>query len=198
MTVDSDILNSNLRDITFPTSGNSKDNSLLSRCSTALSHTMRSAGKMEDRKTLLEKSPESRQSINTRKLKQVIDYVDFKCHPECSIARDEAVQGSDIDGGLVVLSERVGVDRELEFVQELRNQGFEASHKTEVEAAQNQVEAAKSRISAASKEFRELKDKEVSTHSSEIRFYTKTELEAMEFEPLDNLVIIYVAGHSIQ
>jgi hypothetical protein len=91
--------------------------------------------KLEDRKALLEAHPELRRRINFEPLRQIIDIVSFKCVHRSSIARDQAIEGSDIDGGLVVLREPVGQEAEMAFIEELRAQGFDVYHPSEAAAA---------------------------------------------------------------
>lgn len=89
-----------------------------------LSGTMRDPEKMAKRASLLVEHPELRRRIDTTLLKDVVNYEVFKCHPDCSVARDQAVDGSDIDGGIVVTKEPVPPELQQEFVDRLRLMGF--------------------------------------------------------------------------
>ena len=50
----------------------------------------------------LAQNPDVRIQIGTSLLKAVVNYDVFKCHPGCSVGRDESIEGSDIDGRIVV------------------------------------------------------------------------------------------------
>jgi hypothetical protein len=91
--------------------------------------------KIPGRTRLLEEHPELRLRVNLAPLRDIIDFVMFKCVRGSSIARDQAIHGSDIDGGLVVLREPTERDVEMAFIDELRTQGFDVYHPSEAEAA---------------------------------------------------------------
>ncbi len=88
--------------------------------------------KQAERKRFLDENPHLRIRIATEPLKQIIKYESFKCSPVSSIARDQAVFGSDIDGGIVVAEQPIPTTQQITFLDELRRQGFDAYHKTEV------------------------------------------------------------------
>lgn len=176
-----------------------RQTSLYERCFKILKNTLQSRQDMKDRESFLREHPEARRRINTHKLKQIIDYQDFKCHPQCSIARGEAVAGSDIDGGLVVLKDEVPTEQQLAFVEELRKQGFSAFHPSEVQAREQQLDEARVRgLESRSEEFGELIRKSAEAENAKIKFYTTAQLEEMKNQPLDHPTIIYVAGYSIE
>lgn len=87
--------------------------------------------KNAERRALLKEHPELRIRVNTKKLREIIDFADFRCDINCSVARDEAITGSDIDNGTVYTSRPTIKEQEIIFVQELRNQGFTAYHPQE-------------------------------------------------------------------
>lgn len=84
-----------------------------------------SADKRAERERLLDGHPELRIRIDTAGLRKIIDYVSFRCARNCSVAYDTAIRGSDIDGGVVVTQQPEPTPKRLEFIAELRRQGFE-------------------------------------------------------------------------
>lgn len=76
------------------------------------------------RRAQLKANPELKLRLNLQGLRKIIDFQDFLCHPRCSIARDEAIEGSDIDSGMIITVCEVDEIKQLEFVKELRRQGF--------------------------------------------------------------------------
>lgn len=172
--------------------------SLYERCFDILYNTLRDRQKMANRKKFIDEHPEARVSIDTDKLKAIIDYQDFKCHPQCSIARDEAIAGSDIDGALVVLRNEVSIEQQLAFVEELRRQGFNAFHPLEVQKREQQVNQAVANGLKRPALLRELVRKSCEAESAEISFYTIAQFEEMKNQPLINPTLYYVAGKSIK
>jgi predicted nucleotidyltransferase len=155
---------------------------------------LQSDQKVIERRKLLAAHPELRRSIDTGKLKEVIDYVEFKCHPKSSVARGEAIEGSDIDVGVVVLRDRVLEQQELAFVEELRKQGFTAYHQKEYEDLEKQyrnTEVLEERLKLIpEKTIREL---------DRIHFYTEDELKELTKKPIGiPVVMVYLAGTSIK
>jgi hypothetical protein len=177
--------------------GNMKK-TLYQRCYDILSNTIRNQRKTDQRAQLLKEHPEKRMRIKTNSLRQIIDYKDFKCHPQCSIARDQAIQGSDIDGALVILKNEVPEEKQIEFIAELRKQGFSVFHHSEVQKREQEVNEAKAKGVYSGQEFESLIRKSVEASNGEIRFYTINQLEEMKSQCLSNPVIIYVGGVSIQ
>lgn len=177
-----------------------KSYQLFKTCFSKLSSTVRSNEKMDERLNLLREHPEARIRIDTNKLKQIIDYKDFKCHPQCSIARDEAIKGSDVDAALVVLKNEVPVNKQISFVEELRNQGFRASHHLEIQQYLDEIDKAKIRgLKPWDKEFSDLIAKQTDAENCEIKFVTVTELERMKKDmEMVKPLMIYVAGYSIK
>lgn len=172
--------------------------SLYERCFDILHNTHRDRQKITDRKKFLLEHPEARRNIDTGKLRQIIDYQDFRCHPQCSVARNEAITGSDIDGGLVVLKNEVSIEQQLAFVEELRRQGFSAFHPLEVQEREQQVNQAVANGLKGPALLRELVRKSCEAESVEISFYTTAQLEEMKNQPLINPTLFYVAGKSIK
>jgi hypothetical protein len=91
--------------------------------------------KQATRKILLAEQPELRLRLNTLPLRKIIEYSHFKCSPFSSVARDEGIRGSDIDGAVVVSQSRATLHQQLAFVRAIRDQGFEAYHEQEVSKA---------------------------------------------------------------
>jgi hypothetical protein len=96
--------------------------------------------KDRSRRQFLIENPAQRLQVDTSRLLSIIDFVAFKCHRNSSIARNVAIRGSDIDAGLVVLREEIPVEKELAFIGELRGQGFDVYHPTEVATLRRQIE----------------------------------------------------------
>jgi hypothetical protein len=98
-----------------------------------LRQTMRDQEKMALRTEYLEQNPDKRIRIDTSLLKDVVKYDIFKCHPDCSVGRDESIVGSDIDGGIVVTKEPVSPEAQQEFVDRLRLMGFSCYSQAELD-----------------------------------------------------------------
>jgi hypothetical protein len=150
----------------------------VSRASLILSNTPRNRHKMAAREVSLLAYPEKRININTARLHQIIDYTNFFVHPQCSIARNAAVRGSDIDRGLVVTKESVSTGKQQEFVNELRSQGFSCNTQAELE---------KSNVSSL--------DKRIKLQLEVITFKTIDEIK--HEENLESWMITYIGGKDI-
>lgn len=150
-------------------------------------------GKLEERKKLLSQNSELRIRPDTVKLRSIINYLDFKCHPGCSIGRDEAIKGSDIDGGIVITQDPVSQKEQLDFISELRRQGFDVYHQSDYEETKLQVKQTPHN-SMLIIELERRKNNKVS-------FYTKEYLERLarnsDAESMSELVMLYLAGKSI-
>eukprot|EP01047_Picozoa_sp_COSAG01_P000052 COSAG01_NODE_1_length_100484_cov_170.446142_52_plen_170_part_00 len=96
----------------------------------AFGDSIRDRRKMYERRQILKANPELRKNIDIGSLNLSVSF-NFYCHPDCSIARNTAIQGSDIDGGVVVLHKPCSEADQLKFVEELRRQGFDVFHKCE-------------------------------------------------------------------
>ena len=92
--------------------------------------------KIEERRKLLKEHPELRIRIDTKLIKQIVNFIEFKCVSDSSIVRNLAIKGSDIDGGLVVSSEILPIEKRLAFVSSLRDQDFSAYDISEYETAE--------------------------------------------------------------
>lgn len=148
-----------------------------------------------EREKLLNENPELRIRIDTSQLRPIIDYIAFKCHPRSSIARDMAIKDSDIDSGLVILREEASMEQQLAFIEELRRQGFKASHPSEAEELRRQVDEAPKTISLETQAA--LISKAVGAEDEQIRFIPESILKAGS--PMqDKMHLIYHAGHEIQ
>lgn len=132
--------------------------------------------KEKERKMLLDKYPDLRRRVQTEKLKEIVDYEYFKCVWGSSVAKDLAIEGSDIDGGVVVTDREVSEEERLAFVLELRNQGFSAYDITEAREAKRAVDqAVKNEIEQF--DLYELFSKKVNTDLGVIHFYTQGEID---------------------
>lgn len=102
--------------------------------------------KKENRRRALGENPLLHRFVNTARLREIIDYEVFNCSPYSSVALNEAVEGSDIDGGVVVSSLPSTVDHQMLFIAELRTQGFGVAHRSEVEELEKQLAELEERI----------------------------------------------------
>jgi len=150
--------------------------------------------KIEARRALLAEKPELRLRVQLPLLRNIVDFADFKCAKGSSVARDEAIRGSDIDGGIVVLHEAIETEVELSFVNALREQGFTVYHPVETEAATAAYNDAILRA-AGQTEIDTLLHASVQAEVSRIRFYTADELHAAN--PRINPGLTYRHGFSI-
>jgi hypothetical protein len=183
------------------------DSELLQRAKTIVDSTAPTGStlaKQEERKTLLAQRPDLKLRIDAAPLRQIINFVDFKCSPYSSIARDEAIVGSDIDGGVVVSKDQTTPDQELSFVKALRAQGFEAYHEIEVAEAEQRVdeelEAEQHKLfSDVSKPLRDLMRKASLMDMSKIVFYSEEALRGIIASGnLEMPIPIYLAGFRIK
>jgi hypothetical protein len=164
---------------------------------TKLSQTIRDEVKIALRSQELALHPERRIAIDVDPLKAIIDYDEFLCHPDCSIARNEAVNGSDIDIGLVVLDKVAPAADQLRFINALRSQGFSVYHEIEVEAGgdvlsrlvSNGAGVLSPEVTEAGKELTKRKDQIIS-------FETRDMLES-EISPDSQESWVYLAGYKI-
>lgn len=163
--------------------------------------------KVTEREKLLAEHPELRISIDTQPLRKIVDYQAFKCARGCSIPNDLAINGSDIDGGLVITQKQTELKQRIAFVDELRRQGFSAYDESEYERAVKEEEEF-----AAQKKgnYSDLKDRETLHRLIEnktqalmamIRFYTVDQIE--EFIktrnfPNPSVWGVYFAGYYIK
>lgn len=92
-------------------------------------------GKIAKRQKLLKKHPEMRIDVDAAQLRSIVDYDYFYCSPFSSVARGQAIKGSDIDGGLVITSAEAPFQAQMQFIETLRSQGFDVYHESEVQAA---------------------------------------------------------------
>jgi hypothetical protein len=97
--------------------------------------------KNEQRVALLKQHPERRRRVDLDACRAVVDFIDFRVSPTCSIARDQPVKGSDLDGGVVVVNKAVPTSQQQAFVAELREQGFTACTKSEYDRLKQKYEA---------------------------------------------------------
>ena len=89
-----------------------------------LRKTIRNQEKMVVLRESLAQNPDVRIRIGTSFLKAVVNYDVFKCYPDCSVGRDESIEGSDIDGRIVVTKEPISSEAQQEFVYRLRLMDF--------------------------------------------------------------------------
>lgn len=127
------------------------------------------------RKKLLQQKPSLINKIITNKLKIIINYLEFKCGKNSSVARNEAIKGSDIDGGLVICKKPINAVKRLLFVKELRRQGFEAYCVDEYEKALIKVK--KIELSQNENLYHKLLKHIDHVRSNMVRFYTEKEVK---------------------
>lgn len=139
------------------------------RCSEILANTLRDAEKMKLRIKHLSEHPEERINIDTAKLRKIIDYEIFLCHPHCSIAENRAIKGSDVDRGLVISKEVVSEEDMKRFIEELRDQGFNVTMNS---------------------------GEDLGT-SKDITFLTMAQIEELKKKPLNYHIVTYYGGYRI-
>lgn len=150
--------------------------------------------KVAERRTLLLERPELRLQVNTDPLRSIIDYSAFKCNPRCSIARNDAIEGSDVDGGLVVLREETPIESQLAFIEELRTQGFDVYHPTEEEALRKQLAEAYGTVPRAN--ILDLSHRAYIAESNQIRFIPESVLVS-QGSTLGSAYEVYIKGFDI-
>lgn len=93
-------------------------------------NTIRNFQKMEDRLQLLNKSPELRLSLNLHNINRIIgknNKFEFLCHPDCSVARNQAIKGSDIDCAMIVTDFDLTLEQKNAIIVDLQQQGFDVA-----------------------------------------------------------------------
>lgn len=138
--------------------------------------------------------PEERRTIDTVPLREVVVYRRFVCHPSSSIARGEAIEGSDVDFGLVITDNPVTLDQQATFVAELKKQGFVAHTERELEDTKAAM-AVDGMVSLdAKRAYIEMSD-------AVVRFRTRSEMEARVADQpdplLDPLSCLYLGSAQI-
>jgi hypothetical protein len=139
--------------------------------------------KIEERRKLLKEHPELRIRIDTKLIKQIVNFIEFKCVSDSSIVRNLAIKGSDIDGGLVVSSEILPIEKRLAFVSSLRDQDFSAYDISEYETAERELNdfTEKHHGEYKSKEdletLHQLVGSKVQAECALIRFFSADEIE---------------------
>lgn len=73
---------------------------------------------------IFEANPSARLQVDTARLREIVDFEEIKVARNSSIAKGNAMQGSDLDDGLVITTDVVSEKTQERFVQELKNQGF--------------------------------------------------------------------------
>ena len=101
-------------------------------CEGIMSASVRDYAKMKARVELLAAHPGRKATIDTCALKGIAGFDEFLCHSECSVARGEAVAGSDIDMALIVSRSPIGLNQQVALARELRSQGFVGYHSSEL------------------------------------------------------------------
>jgi hypothetical protein len=153
---------------------------------------------MAERTRQLSDHPEKRIRIGVQQLRSIIDYDNFLCHPDCSVARDEAVVDSDIDGGLVVLEEPVSTVDEVRFVGVLRQQGFRAYHQIEIDVAREEEKAALADPGATVSQIMAGLGALTEMSSARVSFRTRADIEeSLDRGVLDSDAYVYLAGTPI-
>lgn len=122
--------------------------------------------KIYERKALLAAHPELRLQLDFAPIIDLVPNFRLQCAPYSSVARGEAIPGSDIDGGVFITPTPLSVEEQLRVVQAIRNQGFSVCHPHEV------VTLGHSRFDAISfrtnSELEEILSNEGLTHDTEI------------------------------
>jgi hypothetical protein len=172
----------------------SVDLAVYERCARNLSGTTRSLAKMATREAFLQENPQARIRPNTTRLQAVVPYTAFRCHPDCSVARHTAIEGSDIDGGIVVTTEPMTPQQQLAFVEELRAQGFTAT--TQQEADETKAKTESGDYIAGSVESSEAIKQKVRADLSKIRFMSHEEAERNIAETPWNVEVL-IAGAEV-
>ena len=152
--------------------------------------------KIPGRQALLAAHPELRRRVRLEPLREIIDFVDFRCARRCSIARDEAIPGSDIDAGLVITREPTTFEQQLAFLAELRLQGFTVSHPQEVADAEA-VRDTTSVLGPGGRnyEWDVLNHRHTELFFSCIDFWTKADMQTPDHTR--ELILTYNANYSI-
>ncbi len=150
--------------------------------------------KIEERRALLAAHPELRLRVDPDPLCGIIPFAAFKCAPGSSVARDEAIQGSDIDGGLVVSHQPTSAEAEIAFIDELRAQGFEVYHPSEVSAANAAYEDALAR-GAEPTEYDQLRSNRIDLDLKRVDFIPEDELRSAD--PFGHPGSTYKYGYTI-
>ncbi|MDO8571727.1 MAG: hypothetical protein Q7R79_03535 [bacterium] len=147
------------------------------------------------RKQYLNKNPERKRAVNPIPLRQILPYLAFTCHPGCSIARGQAIEGSDIDRGLVLLPPGIHhAKREMAFIRELRGQGFSVYHETEWQKVREQL----NNISTAEAVAQGVLTRDVETRIKMVHFVSLDRLcELRGNAPEDMDILIALAGYNI-
>ncbi len=113
----------------------------VAKASFKLKNTFNSNGsKNAERAGLLQENPNLRIVVQAGPLREIINFIDFRCNPSSSVARNEAIAGSDIDGGIVITEDKQQIGKEIAFIEELRKQGFDAYHQREVADIKKRLE----------------------------------------------------------
>ncbi len=145
--------------------------------------------KREERRRFLDQNPDKKIRLDEKKLKEIIDYLQIKCHVLSSLALDLAIEGSDIDVGVVFLKHAEPLEDIIHFVQALRSQGFAVCHESEVKTGIT---------GECSALVREHLSHESSRYLNSIRFLTPEEVQKMLESPLEDIVnMVVFAGSEI-
>ncbi len=170
-----------------------------------LSHTARDREKEQLRVLELRDHPERRIRPDVERLKDIVPFREMRVHPHCSVARDEAVPGSDLDGCLVIADEPVPHEIQREFVEELRRQGFSASTEAETIELQDMVDALRpptpkgSEFVTVTPEYVDLVRQMLRAEGEVVLFGTRAEvLEYCRQDPTARESSIYLAGKAIR
>jgi hypothetical protein len=167
--------------------------------------TQAEASRREERKKLLENRPNLRISINTDDLKRIINYSMFKCARDSSVARNEAIMGSDIDGGLVITDKKISRRQRLSFINELRSMGFSVYDISEYQQAErtltNFVKQCRGSFNPEQlNKLHELVSQKVDAQCGLIHFFSEAEIKKFKIFgfPETGIKQIYFHGYSIQ
>src|SRR3990167_2186606 len=82
---------------------------------------LRRSQMIAQRRELLRLHPELHRTLDLEKLRQVVDFDEIRVAAGSSVARNEAIEGSDIDGAMVITRRPVKL-RSEEHTSELQSQ----------------------------------------------------------------------------
>jgi len=142
---------------------------------------LRRSQMIAQRRELLRLHPELHRTLDLEKLRQVVDFDEIRVAAGSSVARNEAIEGSDIDGAMVITRRPVKLISRLRFVRELRLQSFRAADISELQAAARRYERkSSSRPDDSwflSEEHRELFRQKEEAEATLVRFYSRRQIQ---------------------
>lgn len=97
--------------------------------------------KIEKRLDYIRAHPDAVIRVNPEQLYSIlgVDYA-MRCARDCSVAGDRAIQGSDIDGGVIITEDEVPLEKQHAIIAHLRATGFDVYHPIESDAAKQELD----------------------------------------------------------